>query len=610
MARPLPALPALALLAVGIACSRGSSTLAYEDLLVGGRLVSNLDAQPAGEAFCADELRWSLALRTGEELVAEVEVGEAARLAIAGCAAAAEPTPPAESADSADSADSDIGGRLRIALAGPAGASLSREIVLARQGEEAFAEELDLGRLEGGRVRIALRADLDPGQTLYLRGASLRHRRQVARPAAPRPQPPPRQVLLVSVDTLREDALGALGGAWPTPALDRFAAGAQIFQPHYAAASWTKPSHASLLSGQSPRVHGALAREAPISPAVPMLAERFAAAGFVTAGLVFDCAWLGPRFGFDRGHDEYRAVRWTLPQMTQATVNWIAAHRDQPFFYFLHTFEAHSDFHRLPYEAPGVRQRTVEERFGAADYGRRQGEIASGLLGRMRTGAIPALDGEDAILRFLYGEGVRHVDRELGAFFADLEELGLFDSLLIVLTADHGESLLEHGETLHASPWNQVLRVPLLVKWPGGRAAGTRSPVATSSLDVAPTILAAMGLPRDGLPGADLARPARRRPVHSWGRWRVVVDGRFKAVLRWRRAHELYDLAADPEELHNLAAERPRVLARLRRLAEARWQADTRLAEQLQGAAPRGSAQPLSPEERARLRALGYVGEN
>jgi arylsulfatase A-like enzyme len=603
VARPRPVLPALALLAVGLACSRGSSTLAYEDLLVGGRLVSNLDAQPTGEAFCADELRSSLALRAGEELVAEVEVGEEARLAIAGCAVAAAPTEPGESPDS------DIGGHLRITLASPAGASLSREIVLARQGEEAFAEELDLGRLEGRRVRVALRADLDPGQTLYLRGASLRHRRQrVARPAAPPPEPP-RQVLLISVDTLREDGLGALGGPWPTPALDRFAARAQIFQPHYAAASWTKPSHASLLSGHSPRVHGAAMREAPISPAVPLLAERLQTAGFATAGLVFDCAWLGPRFGFDRGHDEYRAVRWTLPQMTQATVNWMAAHRNESFFYFLHTFEAHSDFHLLPYEAPGVRQRTIEERFGARDYGRRQGEVASGLLARLRTGEIAPLPEEDAILRFLYGKGVRHVDRELGALFADLEDLGLFDSLLIVLTADHGESLLEHGETLHASPWNEVLRVPLLVKWPRGRAAGTRVATPTSALDVAPTILAAMGLPRDGLPGADLARPAERRPVFSWGRWRMVVDGRFKAILRRGRA-ELFDLNADPGELDNLATRRPRVLARLRRLAEARSQADTRLAETLGGAAPGPPAPSLSPEERERLRALGYLGGN
>jgi arylsulfatase A-like enzyme len=591
-----------ALLGLAACAPPATTTLRYEDLVIEGRLASSLGTQPQGEAFCADENRWSLGLRPAEELAAALELGEGARLVIAGCAGPLSRDPGTEGP---------AAGGLEIEVAsGNGGEALAQEIRLPTRSE-AFRQEIDLGRLARGPVSIALRARLPAGRQLYLREVYLRHRvRQAPRRREEEPPTEPaRQVLLVSVDTLRRDALSALGGPWPTPALDRFVSRAQLFDPHYAAAPWTKPSHGSLLTGQSPRVHGAEGFEAPLTPAVPLLAERFQAAGFLTQGLVFDCLWLNPKFGFHRGFAGYRSEHWTLPQMARQTVDWIADHRDRSFFYFLHTFEPHSDFHWLPYEAPEVRRRTVYRRFGVPNYGRRGEQLASGMLVGIKEGRIAPLPGEDGILRFLYGEGVRHVDRELGMLFADLEELGLFDRMMIVVTSDHGEALLEHGETLHGSPWSEVARVPLAIKWPGGRSAGLRAGTPTSALDVAPTILAAMGLPREGLPGRDLARLDGARPVFSWGNWRMVVRGEVKAVFRPAGQGDLlFDLAADPREERNLAAERPDLLAELRLLADARSEADRRLAAELESLEAIERERPLTPEELERLRALGYVG--
>ena len=349
-----------------------------------------------------------------------------------------------------------------------------------------------------------VRARVPSGRDFFLRDLVVQ--------TPPRPtaaaRPDRRQVLLISIDTLRADALSALGGPWPTPRLDRFAARAETFTRHYAAAAWTKPSHASLLTGHAPAVHGAGEDVAsPIRPGLALLAERFRDAGFRTKGLVTECVWLRPGYGFGRGFGEYDSVPWTPSQMARRTASWMAAHGEEDFFFFLHLFDVHSDFWHLPYEAPGVQRTRVGERFGLDGYGCRAGLCASHMLLAMREGRLAPQPGEDEILRFLYGGGVRHLDETLGQLLTDLDLLGLLDDMLIVLTSDHGEALLERGRVLHGAHWEPVLRVPLAIKWPRGGHAGERRDEPTSALDVAPTLLAAFGL---GRPGASGVRPAPR----------------------------------------------------------------------------------------------------
>ncbi len=589
----------LALAVLLTACGRpATERLAYEDFLTNGRLASGRGPVEPAEGVCAFENRWGVRLE-GDELTATFTLGRAARLMVAGCAGRFAASPPAQPGRdrievTLEAAD---GSQRRLQLELPAGSgSVQREMALD---------------LPPGETRLSLAPSLGSGRQVFLRDLAVRHelalgeRAQEGRPR----EGEPRQVLLISLDTLREDGLSHLGGPWPTPALDRFAARAQTFRPHYAAASWTKPSHASLLSGQSVGVHGASDVQRPLPAGLPLVSERFREAGFATAGLVSDCLWLNPPFGFARGYDTYQPVHWSLPQQRRRAFNWMAEHRDRPFFYFLHSFEAHSDFHALPYEGPGVTRRTVEQRFGVPGYGCREEQCASGLLSELSAGRIRPLANEEAILRFLYGEGVRHLDSELGALFSDLEELGLFDRLLIVLTSDHGEQFFEHGELLHGQAWNQVMRVPLLVKWPAGRRAGEVETAPTSALDVAPTLLAAAGLAAGGLPGRDLGRPLHGEPVFAWDPGATVVAGDLKAIFRLPDGQpRLFDLAADPGERHDLAAARPEVVARLERLLAAREAADRAIVARLGTRQDAASPETLSEEDVARLRALGYLG--
>jgi arylsulfatase A-like enzyme len=325
-------------------------------------------------------------------------------------------------------------------------------------------------------------------------------------------------------------------------------------------------------------------------------------------GLASDTKWLDSKFGFDRGFDDYRLVPWDEDQAVRFTVSWIARHRRDTFFYFLHLFAPHSDKKLLPYEASGVSQRTVAERFGLEDYGCRRRKCASGLLRSINAGDLKPLPGENEVLRFLYARGVETLDRALDRLFTDLDELGLLDRMLVVVTSDHGEAFFEHGRLLHSTVHEEILRVPLLVRWPGGEKAGEVRNDPTSSIDVAPTLLRAAGLPTDRLPGRPLQELPRtggdQREVFAGTTHKAVVAGPWKAIFSVTGDPPLlYGLDRDPAERHDLSGENPEVLARLRERMIAHIEAARQLAESQE---PPDSVS-LTPDERRRLEALGYL---
>jgi arylsulfatase A-like enzyme len=575
--------------------------VAYVDLVASGRLASFDGVTPGVERTCADETRFAVALAPGTEVRLPVDLGDEPVLELAACGP-------------------ETG--LRLEVRGTAG--LVSELDLA-VGPDAWSERrLDLRIFAGHPVDLRLRvaSAVGPAAPVLVSDLHVRHR--------PPPGPDERQrsrsgrppVLLVSLDTLRADALDAE----TTPALHAFAARAERWAPHYAAASWTKPSHATLLTGYPPEVHGAQLEEQAIRAGVPTLAERFAASGYRTAGLVYDCEWLDPKWGFGRGFSEYRVMRWHADAAVRAGVDWMMEHRDEPFVYFLHLFTPHSDQALLPYEAEGVDQGTVAERFGVEDYGCRRGSCASQLLHRLNEDLEP-LPGEEEILRHLYRRGVATTDAALGRLFRDLEEGGLFDRLMIVVTSDHGEAFFEHGLVLHSSLHREVLEVPLLVKWPRAsrhaERAGTVRDLPSGAVDVAPTLLAAAGIDAattgGALPGSPLPEREAVTPVFAGTTQKAILTRRLHAIFtpggttgpggeRRPEVAELYDLAADPFERRDVSAGRPADLARLRaRLVEHVEETRRRLRElgiEVDGA----EATPeLTPEERERLEALGYL---
>jgi arylsulfatase A-like enzyme len=294
--------------------------------------------------------------------------------------------------------------------------------------------------------------------------------------------------------------------------------------------------------------------------------------------------------------------------VTALAARWLET-ATPPVFLFVHYFDPHYDYMPHPaWTAP-------------IEYGVELEEGANMWALRKR---IPFLGKDDArFLRNLYRGEIARVDAALRRLFGTMEERGLADDLVVVLTADHGEEFLEHGWLGHTRTLGQVvLDVPMLVTAPGRVPPGLRRDIAMQ-VDVRPTLQNLAGLPSPGTPGVSLAAPVPARDLYSevtydaseFGRGGYQVrkamgldkEADQRSVLRWpwkavwdrlARTWALYDLEADPGELRDLAADRPEVMESLRPALEENEAAiPGEVGEQI----------TLTDEDLEKLRGLGYV---
>lgn len=417
--------------------------------------------------------------------------------------------------------------------------------------------------------------------------------------------PPPRDVILIVVDTLRADHLGVYGYPRPTsPHLDEWSESGLVFETAFATSPWTLPTFASVLTGDFPAFHragmranGAKRPRSALAASLPTLPEKLRGLGYATAAFVGN-PWLRPEFGLDRGFAAFDYERRRRADgAVERTLSWLRGRPPGPFFVFLHLFDPH-----LPYDAPAA----FHGRFGAAC---RDCHPAP-RLHDLRARAPSLSPAERAHVAALYDEEVAFVDEQLGRFFQELGELGLWQGSLVLLTADHGEELFDHGGFEHGhSLFQELLRVPLVVWGPGvrrGREAGV-----VSLVDIAPTVLEAAGAAADrDRPGASLWPWLRRRAAARermlfagtmlyGGEQHAVIEWPYKLAVAVSGRRRLFDLTADPGEVIDLSPRRPQLTERL---AGA-------LAAHLAAGRAQGEARPAEVEEETlrELRALGYA---
>ncbi len=425
-------------------------------------------------------------------------------------------------------------------------------------------------------------------------------------------------LLLISVDTLRADHLGAYGSERGlTPHLDALARQSEVFTSAYAPAPFTLPSVAALMTGRYPESLGVLSNASRLPADVPTLATRLREHGWRTAAVVSNLA-LARRAGLAAGFERYddalpqrEAVRdWPERTATATTdaafvaLDALAPGAGVRAFLWVHYVDPHG-----PYTPPaGLRERYLEAERSRFD-GRR--ELRIGATGAGGLGAVPAyqyLEGqrEVAFYRAGYAGEVRHVDEEIGRLLAGVRARGLQERALIVFTADHGESLgesdlwFDHRDFLT----DALVRVPLFVRRPG--TAPARRHEVVSLVDLLPSLLAHLeGASLDAsAPGRDLlsggaGSGAYLATLRGGRRTRVgLVDDEHKLVLS-RDGSGSWDsrLFARGDDSVDLSDALPPRAADLRRRLDA-----------LRGriAPRRERPQRLSPDERARLRALGY----
>jgi arylsulfatase A-like enzyme len=520
-----------------------------------------------------------------------------------------------------------------------------RAVAMDGDEEEVWLDEEIRGGATGERWR-EVSADVAPpaGGTLRLEVRVERQGRALPHSAAVWGSPvlvPARaarrtNLLLVVVDTLRADALGAYGNERAkTPRLDRLAGEGIRFAELHAPSPWTLPSVASLLTGLQPATHGAGERFGDYAPqgladGFETLAERLAAQGFAT-GAVYQNIYLNPEFGIHQGFDVYasfedpedaaRAARERSGDarvLVDRALARLEAWRDRPFFLYLHLFDPHN-----PYIPPADLCAAVATPL-AADTTRR-GCVAD----RRPEKPMPGED-ERAWMRALYAAEVAYTDRELGRLLDGLERLQLADDTVVALVSDHGEEFWEraveeahrgyevnadHGHTLY----EELLRVPGLLRIPGQEPMTVAEPV--EMVDLLPTLLAALGVgPPTDVQGRDLLprlagqRAPQLQPLlagsilHGPPRW-SLRRGPWKLVLpdRGDAAAELYHLGDDPGELRDLAAARPAEVAALRALLARERGADQALRARLLEDPAALRATYLEWSHITKLRSLGYL---
>ena len=422
--------------------------------------------------------------------------------------------------------------------------------------------------------------------------------------AAQRPKAAPRRspqqypnVIVITLDTTRADRMGFLGSKLGlTPNLDAMARQGVVFTRTYSHVPLTTASHATIFTGTYPQFNHVNDFGVPLSPKLPYLPDLLHQHGYQTAAFVGSLILDpldGTAPGFDRGFDVYDAGfhlrrhgadRYTTVERRGGTVvdhalGWLSQADNKPVFLWVHLYDAHD-----PYDPPPP----YKQRFASQPY---DGEIA-------------------------------YADACVGKLLDALRKHGLYDETMIVVMADHGESLGAHGEKTHGVfLYDETLHVPLLIKLPLNRGAGKRIETRAGLVDVAPTILASLELRlplrcrgnRCSIPSRRRrtikAAPQEDRPTYAetdyphrafgWSALRALRTGKYLYIQAPDR--ELYDQTSDPGEVRNLAESSKAVASTLAsQLTDFRNKTSQTLVN---------LAKP-DPEQAQKLQALGYVSSD
>jgi arylsulfatase A-like enzyme len=437
-------------------------------------------------------------------------------------------------------------------------------------------------------------------------------------------------ILLISIDTLRADALSIYSGTESaTPAFAALAHDSVVFENAIAAANHTAPSHATMLTGASPAVHGVVntIQSSPraIPDSLPTLAERLKSAGWATAANTA-AGYVTHPFGFHRGFDEFTELYEFTEKKVDPAVEWFKRlPKGTPGFYFLHTYEAHAPYLPHPADARPLgtkyQDSVIPDRLGTIFALPQELQLprGHGVLFAMENDLT---DRDIECLRELYRMAVTRIDAALGRLFKNLDDAGILDSTLVIVTSDHGEEFREHDQLQHDQIYDEVLHVPLIVRFPGADRRAARVALTFPSVDLAPSILDYVGLPPSQfIDGKSrklqfMGNPAAQAPDRAFAagfkgekQQATAVRTPLLKVINHKTAEgrdwqECYQLFHDPGERTQLPAGKvPQAagLVELLKMQESMWLA------MFEHHAPTAKSGELDEKSRELLRGIGYV---
>lgn len=442
-------------------------------------------------------------------------------------------------------------------------------------------------------------------------------------------------IILITMDTLRADRLGFMGYADAiTPTLDSLAASGTVFERCYSTSPTTLASHTAILTGQYPRSLNVSRNGSVVPSAAWTMSELLREEGYTTAAFVSSYA-LDPEFGLLQGFDRYDACRTEVDdkdaqdyrrgsETVASALNWLADKEaaTEPFFFWLHLFDPHS-----PYDPPPPFDELFDPGYSGGFSGSMD-DLISIWLGEELPGE-PDLDH----IRALYDGEVAYTDMVLSKFLSGVRKLTAAERTIVILVADHGESLESRGEIFNHGKnlYESVIKVPLVLS--GGIPGNMEIPRKTSidtpvrTIDILPTVIDLLGLnTRIELPGGSFVAAMNGEPsgerfafaeatkpysaeTHAYGylnenKSKMVVSGKWKYILTpYTGAKEMYDLEKDPDETTNLLKNGDAVVSAvgdsLSGLLDG-WCASFAETDKV------GESE-LDPEVEERLQSLGYI---
>ncbi len=456
-----------------------------------------------------------------------------------------------------------------------------------------------------------------------------------------------KNIIIISIDTLRADHMGCYGyGRETTPGLDAFSREGVVFDHAYTQASSTLPAHSSLFTSTYPDMHGVINTKDSLPSELTTLAQLLLKKGYDTAAFV-NASWFHPKFKLDRGfryYDYYHDLRvkplgnkikiGRNAEETNASVyQWLEKHGEAPFFLFIHYFDVHSDWNRLPYESSPPFIRMFSSGYSGDFKGGEAGVYASRYLLKVNRERI-RLDPDDRnYIMDLYDEGIAFADFHISAFLKNLKQVGLLDDSLIIITADHGEEFQEHGQFLHEQAYEELIHVPLIIRMPNAenpinRNLGerllslfkkrkkvfpaNRIKTLVQNIDIMPTVLDVAGIDKPPyVRGRSLLKMINGMSAESTYIFSRNTSGTQYAVRKdaWKlfffpaeNKTALFNIVADPAETNDLSGTEIKIREKLKKVLF-QWKTEC---EEIQSRFQLDKIE-IDDTTKEELRSLGYI---
>jgi arylsulfatase A-like enzyme len=428
-------------------------------------------------------------------------------------------------------------------------------------------------------------------------------------------------VILISLDTLRADHLGSYGYERPTsPFLDSLAQESALFENTYAQSPWTLPSHMSMLFSLNSASHQVYFNDQKIDGSLPSLATYLRNRGYVTFAFTGG-GYVSSIYGFAKGFDWYDEPvggrkaplgKDEAERLFEFTSDWLAKNQNKPFFLFLHTFQIHG-----PYACPEPWNSMFLEEGAAWD------QLALRRFLDQNGNDYAFSPEEQANIIGLYDGEIRYTDDKLLKPLVErLKELGIYDDTLIIVTSDHGEEFNDHGGWLHGrTVYDELIRVPLLIKFPQSAFRGQRITAKTRIIDILPTVLDSLQIPydRDSVEGrsliefltdretedrvfiSDLAHKNVPEPCPALiatnkNGLKFIIEKSTQGI----KAIQTFDLSRDPTEKNDIHIRAQKLREEVVRFLDAYYQERSKLAR------PQERIR-MDKELEEKLKALGYL---